>query len=109
MAPGTYNRFEKGRTRPSQDKVDRACRILGKSLESIYFGYDVIEGDNSSLEEIRSREKDYNAILTANRLEIQNLKEKLESALRLVESLEQTVRTQQTVIDLLGKRIPEND
>lgn len=109
MSLTSFGNFERGRTKTTQEKIEKAAAVLGKSYQSLMMGYDVSGSFEGNLEEIRSRDTYYKSLLAEKDREITELRERLSSAMELAASREKTIGALEAINRLYAKRIPEKD
>ena len=109
MSLTSYGNFERGKTKTTQDKIEKAAAILGKSLQSLVMGYDVSADFYGSLEEVRSRNDYFKTLLAEKDREISELKEKLATERRLVESKDDTIRLLKEIKNRYERQLPEKN
>lgn len=109
MSLTSYGNFERGKTKTTQDKIEKAALILGKSPQSFVMGYDVSADFDGPLEELRSRDSYYKSLLAEKDREISELKEKLAASMELVSSKDKIIRVLEEIKNLYERQLPEKN
>lgn len=94
-----YRDFEKGGTSIVNGNVMKLASLLDTSAEELVLGYTPSQAEGTSLEDIR---QSYGGRLKTHERRIADLE-------KLVESLEETIRSKNEIIIMLKKRLGEDE
>lgn len=94
-----YRDFEKGGTSIVNGNVMKLASLLDTSAEELVLGYIPSQAEGTSLEDIR---QSYGGRLKTHERRIADLE-------KLVESLEETIRSKNEIIIMLKKRLGEDE
>ncbi len=92
-----YRDLEKGRTNILNDNLHKIAELLNTSTEELVLGYQPVQSGGRQLEEVQA---EYGGKLAVMERRIADLE-------KLVESLEETIRTKNEIITMLKKSLDE--
>lgn len=102
-----YGNFERGKTRLTQERLEKIARIFGKTPSSVVNGYETVEGEAATLEEFREREEQFKNLLDTANGKIQELEKELDAAKKIINSQQHSIELLQDIRKMLERQIKE--
>lgn len=102
-----YGNFERGKTRLTQERLEKIAKIFGKTPSSVVNGYETVEGEAATLEEFREREEQFKNLLDTANGKIQELEKELDAAKKIISSQQHSIELLQDIRKMLERQIKE--
>lgn len=99
-----YRNLEKGETKVYSNHISKMAELAGKAEEEVVLGYTPRQADAEQLREIQNYEERLNTLTEYYETRISDLNEKLKDREKLIESLQNNVKTLQSMVDLLSRQ-----
>ncbi|MCQ2173576.1 MAG: helix-turn-helix domain-containing protein [Bacteroidales bacterium] len=99
-----YRNLEKGETKVYSNHISRMAELSGKAEEEVVLGYTPRQADEDTLREIQNYEEKISSLTEYYESRISDLNEKLKDREKLIESLQNNVRTLQSMVDLMSRQ-----